>query len=93
MDEFLASLAGPTPPDLPPALAALWWDRSGNWKRAHECAQSDEGADAAAVHGYLHRKDGDLSNARYWYARAGRNVAASSLDAEWTSLMEQFAAK
>lgn len=94
VDEFLASLAGPTPPpDLPLAMAALWWDRRGDWARAHECCQSDPGADAATVHAYLHRKEGDLPNARYWYARAGRAVAAGTTDAEWASLVERFAAR
>ncbi len=92
--DFLASVAEPAPPPgLPPALAALWWDRRGDWARAHECAQSDEGAAAAAAHAYLHRKEGDLPNARYWYARAGRSVAAGTLDAEWASLAEQFLAR
>lgn len=72
-------------------LAALWWDRRGDWPRAHECAQSDEGRDCAEVHAYLHRKEGDLPNARYWYARAGRPVANGTLDDEWASLVERFA--
>ena len=91
-DDFTASLTGAAPPaGLSPALAALWWDRHGDWERAHECAQSDGGAEAAAAHAYLHRKEGDLDNARYWYGRAGSEVAGGTLEAEWASLVERLA--
>jgi hypothetical protein len=58
------------------ALLALWWDAQGDWEKAHEVAQDVAGADGAWVHAYLHRKEGDLGNAAYWYRRAGRAVAA-----------------
>lgn len=84
MDEFRASLAQPEPPPgLDPALQALWWDAKGDWQRAHECAQADEaGPRTAWVHAYLHRREGDLGNAAYWYRRAGRPVARGELDEE-----------
>ncbi len=89
---FRASLAGEAPPaDLPAALAALWWDAKGDWHRAHSFAQEDEGKNGSAVHAYLHRKEGDLSNARYWYARAGRPVAGGTLEAEWEALVHELA--
>ncbi len=43
------------------------------------------------MHAYLHRKEGDLSNARYWYARAGRPVAGGTLEAEWEALVHELA--
>lgn len=91
-EQFQILLSDPaTPQDLPPALMALWWDRRGDWQRAHECAQADDGRDAATVHAYLHRKEGDLPNARYWYERAGSPVATGGLDGEWAGLVERFA--
>ena len=57
------------------ALLALWWDAKGDWEKAHGIAQDVAGADGAWVHAYLHRKEGDLGNAGYWYRRAGRVVA------------------
>jgi len=54
------------PPGLSPAQSGLWWDAPGDWARAHESAQADEGRDGAWVHAYLHRKEGDNSNAGYW---------------------------
>ena len=39
-------------------------------------------ADCAWVHAHLHRVEGDLSNARYWYRQAGKPVATTVLDAE-----------
>jgi len=76
--------AGAPPPAVGPALAALWQDAHGDWARAHTLAQEDEGPAGSWVHAYLHRKEGDLANARYWYARAGRTPPAKSvtLDAE-----------
>lgn len=88
IDGFRASLAvREPPPGCGLALQALWWDAKGDWDRAHECAQSNEaGPDAAWVHAYLHRREGDPGNAAYWYRRAGRPVAAGELDAEWAAI-------
>jgi hypothetical protein len=60
------------------ALAGLWWDAKGNWARAHESAQQDEGPHRAWVHAYLHRKEGDNANAEYWYRRARKGRWTSS---------------
>ena len=78
-------------PPAAPALAALWWAARNDWHRAHEAAQSDEGADAAWVHAYLHRVEGDGENARYWYARAGKPAATGPLDAEWDAIAAALA--
>ena len=84
---FEASLSGDAPPaELSQALAGLWWDGKGDWARAHDCAQAQDDAAGSAVHAYLHRKEGDLSNAGYWYRRAGRKVATGTLEAEWDGL-------
>ncbi|CAH0157335.1 hypothetical protein [Roseomonas sp. CECT 9278] len=71
---------------LAPLLAALWWDARGDWARAHEVAQSVDTAEGAWVHAYLHRKEGDLPNADYWYRRAGKHRPAATLDAEWAEI-------
>jgi hypothetical protein len=90
---FLASLPAAAPPhDVSLPLQALWWDAGGNWVRAHECAQADPGPAGAAVHAYLHRKEPDLSNARYWYSRAGRTPATGSLQQEWEALVVELLA-
>jgi hypothetical protein len=84
---FRRSLDHPEPPlGLSLAAQALWWDARGDWQRAHECAQEQDDAAGAAVHAYLHRKEGDLGNAAYWYRRAGRPVATGTLEAEWEAL-------
>ena len=79
--EDLASATTP-PAGLGPALQALWHDARGDWERAHTLAQEDHGRHGAWVHAYLHRKEGDDSNAGYWYARAGQPAASGDLDAE-----------
>src|SRR5579863_3506122 len=72
---FRDSLSQSQPPaGLSLALAGMWWDGKGDWKRAHESAQQDEGPAGSWVHAYLHRKEGDGSNAGYWYSRAGKPV-------------------
>lgn len=87
LDEFRAGLSQAAPPgSLAPALAALWWDARGDWTRAHEAVQSGADSASAWVHAYLHRKEGDLSNARYWYARAGRTPATGALGDEWAAI-------
>jgi hypothetical protein len=88
MKGFRESFNGATPPaSLSNALQALWYDAKGDWDTAHKRAQAQEDANGAWVHAYLHRKEGDLSNAGHWYRRAGKPVANTSLDAEWESLV------
>ena len=80
LQEFRDSaLTGQPPAHLNFALSGLWWDAKGDWTRAHESAQQDEGPAGAWVHAYLHRKEGDSSNAAYWYQRAGKPLCRSSL--------------
>ena len=87
VDDFRATMASSTPPpDLPGALLALWHDARGDWDMAHRVAQDVDDASGAWVHAYLHRKEGDESNAAYWYRRAGKPIARGSLDEEWTEI-------
>ena len=88
LDGFQASLAAANPPDpLPLALQALWWAGKPAWVRAHDCAQADEGNPACDwVHAHLHRVEGDMENAEYWYVRAGKPVSTELLDAEWQAI-------
>jgi hypothetical protein len=89
--ELRASAASDLPPPgLSQALLALWWDAKGEWDKAHAEAQKDAGPQGCAVHAYLHRVEGDLSNAGYWYNRAGRTPAADALAAEWNRLAEEL---
>ncbi len=93
LDEFRDSLSHDEPPrQLNVALAALWWDAKNNWKQAHEVAGQDEGPAASWVHAYLHRKEGDSGNARYWYKRADQTPATSSLEQEWQEIAESLLA-
>ena len=81
---FIASLDGAAPaPELNAPLRGLWWAAKGDWDQAHKIVQDDNSRDAAWVHAYLHRVEGDLGNAGYWYRQAGRPVAKDSLEAEW----------
>lgn len=92
LDAFTASIAADTPPTgASSAVQALWWARRGDWARAHECVQAHEGEpDCDSVHAHLHRQEGDLANAGYWYRRAGRPVSQQSLDEEWASLAAEM---
>ena len=84
---FRASLTSPNPPTgLGLALQALWRDGKGDWESAHELAQRDEGGAGDWVHAYLHRKEGDVGHAGYWYRRAGKPTAKGSLDEEWSAI-------
>lgn len=77
---------------LGPALRALWHDARGDWERAHAVCQEAGNREGDWVHAYLHRKEGDLGNAGYWYARAGRPMPTDdiSLDAEWARIVEEL---
>jgi hypothetical protein len=85
--EFKRSTTQLDPPaGLSILLHALWHDAKGNWDAAHTLAQDVDSKDGAWIHAYLHRKEGDLSNAAYWYRRAGRPVSARSLADEWEEI-------
>jgi hypothetical protein len=87
LSEFKGSLSGSTPPQLgAPVLEALWWAARADWDRAHALVQNETGRSAAWVHAYLHRVEGDLGNARYWYRQAERPVASASLENEWEAI-------
>ena len=87
LETLKETLAGSAPPDgLSLAARALWWEAKGEWAKAHECAQQQDDATGNWVHAYLHRREGDLANAGYWYRRAGKPPAAVSLDDEWAEI-------
>jgi hypothetical protein len=85
-DEFRKSRNEPA--GLKPPLRAMWHDARDDWEAAHRIAQDDDSREAAWVHAYLHRREGDISNARYWYARAGESEYRGSLEAEWEEIVD-----
>ncbi len=92
--EFRLTQSQSTPPSgLSLALQALWFDGKGDWDKAHELAQADGGSSGDWVHAYLHRKEGDASNARYWYGRAGKPAYSGSLEEEWAVIGTALLAK
>jgi hypothetical protein len=92
--EFNACLAQPAPPaELSGALQALWWVGKDDWDEAHKLVMAEDGAEAAWVHAYLHRVEGDLPNARYWYAKAQRPAASNSVKEEWSAIVAELLAR
>ena len=87
IDEFRTTLTKSSPPAGSPLLRALWHAARGEWNEAHAIAQDVDDKDGAWLHAYLHRQEGDLGNAAYWYQRASQPVAADSLDAEWARIV------
>jgi len=85
--EFKRSLSmTKPPPGLSTALTGLWWAGKDDWDRAHKLVMDNDGADCAWVHAYLHRVEGDLENARYWYGQARRPPEAGDLSDEWAAI-------
>lgn len=94
LSDFKKSIQKATPPGgVSVYLQSLWLDKKGDWDGAHGLIDSLGGEDAASLHAYLHRKEGDLANAGYWYRRAGKNPASNSLAEEWEQLVQYFLAK
>lgn len=90
--EFRETLGDARPPNASPALIALWHDARGDWHAAHHIAQDIDDETGAWIHAYLHRREGDLANAGYWYRRARRPPADGPLDREWQELVESIVA-
>jgi hypothetical protein len=85
--DFKSSVANEAPPSgLSAALTALWWAGKDDWDKAHQIVMSGEGRDCAWVHAYLHRVEGDLGNAGYWYRQAKRKAATGELAVEWAAI-------
>ena len=81
----------PAPPTgLPPLAEALWYDGKGDWEKAHDIAQAKNTPPYCRLHAYLHRKEGDPSNARYWYNRAGKSMPNVPLTEEWEELVREW---
>ncbi len=76
------------PLELSNSLRALWSDAQGAWEAAHKLVQDDSSKEAAWVHAYLHRKEGEQGNAHYWYQRAEQPPFEGSLEEEWRHLAE-----
>ena len=90
-DEFMSSLSSSNPPaNIPDVLKALWYDGKNDWESSHNIAQDINDINGSWVHAYLHRKEGDISNARYWYSRAGKREPHVSLKQEWEELVKHF---
>jgi hypothetical protein len=91
--QFKRSLSKVKPPgEVSPALAALWWQAKSDWDRAHSLVMDEPGKDCAWVHAHLHRVEGDLGNARYWYKQAGKPAASGALEAEWSAIAGELLA-
>jgi hypothetical protein len=69
---------------------ALWFAGKGLWENAHNLVQNIHNSPAAHIHAYLHRLEGDNSNASYWYSKANEKMPEISLKAEWENLVEQY---
>jgi hypothetical protein len=94
LEQFEATLDGAAPPDeLDPLQRALWHEAKGDWALAHELAQAVDDPDGAWVHAFLHRVEGDLANASYWYRRAGRPVCELPLREEWREVARVLLAR
>ncbi|OJU11880.1 MAG: hypothetical protein BGN86_17180 [Caulobacterales bacterium 68-7] len=76
---FIDSLGAASPPSGTPRLAvAIWHGLRGEWQAAHDIAEADHTRDGSWVHAWLHRIEGDLSNAGYWYRLANKPKASDS---------------
>jgi hypothetical protein len=81
------------PKELSPLVGAMCHDYQGNWEASHNLAQDVHTPDGSWVHAYLHRKEGDISNARYWYHQAGKQMPAISLEKEWEEIVKALLEK
>ena len=88
-EAFNESIKAKTIPlDVSVYLASLWYDGTGEWSKAHNLVDSLEDSTACWVHAYLHRKEGDIGNADYWYRKAGRKRPNVSLETEWETIVK-----
>lgn len=93
LDQLKATLKNDSPPQgLSDELRAMWLATREGWEAGHVIVQEIDSATAAWVHAYLHRIEGDLSNAAYWYRQAGRPTCDAPLDTEWDQIAGELLA-
>jgi hypothetical protein len=78
------------PKSVSAALQALWWAKKGDWEKAHRIVMVENSSDAAWVHAHLHRVEGDLDNAGYWYRQARKAVTKGDLELEWDAILDDL---
>lgn len=78
------------PEGLNLAHQALWLEQAGEWHAAHDLCDSIPEPAGSWIHAHLHRVEGDLSNASYWYHRAGKEMPTCSLEQEWVQLATEL---
>ncbi len=94
LNEFIQLTDADNPPkNISQNLLALWYDSKGDWRKAHEIVQETSGFEGDWIHAYLHRKEGDLGNANYWYSRVGKIRPNFSLQMEWEQIVEYLLKK
>jgi hypothetical protein len=95
LDEFIQLMEKHErcPESMPKTLQALWYDKKGDWDKAHQIVQNASDPDSAWVHAYLHRKEGDLGNADYWYRRSGKPEFKEDLNQEWEQIARDLLRK
>jgi hypothetical protein len=84
---FKQSLKAKAPPAGVAAALQAWWAANNNWDKAHRIVMNGHDQDCAWVHAYLHRVEGDLDNANYWYRQARRKSATGELASEWNQIV------
>lgn len=89
-EDFRNSLSQANPPAVSDLLKALWFEGKGDWESAHNIAQDIHNNDGSWIHAYLHRVEGDLGNASYWYSRANRKMPSASLKDEWSAMVKEL---
>lgn len=90
IEDFKSSLGHAEPPrGLSLQLKSLWYDAKGDWDSAHKAIQDEADVFSAQIHAYLHRKEGDLGNADYWYRRSGSSRPRLGLEEEWVELVRR----
>jgi regulatory protein YycI of two-component signal transduction system YycFG len=90
LDEFRQRIQSSIEPAISTYALALWYDAKGDWRKAHQLIQDLDTIEAAWIHAYLHRKEGDRANASYWYHRAHQKTPSYSLEQEWEELVKAF---
>lgn len=93
MDLARSAASDDSPPaGISVAAEALWFAKAGKWEIAHDLCQNIPGNPGSWIHAYLHREEGDASNAAYWYARADKPMPAAtvSLADEWMEIAAEL---
>lgn len=90
--QAMLTVPATSPPDASALMAGLWlWH--DHLEESHRISQGIETETGSFWHAIMHRREGDFSNARYWYARCSHHPILAAIAANSAAMLNPLPAE